>query len=91
MAIVTYQTSSSDSPLKTEIVGVCLDGSCMERYAHTHRYDDRRYLAENHASVSPSGDRIVFRSNWDVKDGHIDAFVIETLQGTAPEPTPQTE
>jgi len=91
MAIVTYQTSSSDSPLKTEIVGVCLDGSCLERYAHTHRYDDCRYLAENHASVSPLGDKIVFRSNWDVKDGPIDAFVIEALQGTRPRQIPKTD
>ena len=83
MAIVTYHTSSSDSPLKNEIVGVCLDGSCLERYAHTHRYDDMRYLGESHASISPFGDRIVFRSNWDQDQGPIDAYVIELGGGSS--------
>ena len=77
MAVITYHTSSSGSPLSDEIVGICLDGSCLERYAHTHRYDDLRYLGEGHASVSPFGDKIVFRSNWDQDQGPIDAYVIE--------------
>jgi hypothetical protein len=90
MAIVTYH-NPSNAPLQGEIVGVCLDGSCFERYAHTHRYADGRYLAENHGSISTFGNKIVFRSNWDVMDGPIDAFVIEISQGAAPEPALETK
>jgi PKD repeat protein len=89
MAIVTYHESSSDPPFKNEIVGVCLDGSCLERYAHTHRYDDLRYLGENHASISPWGDRIVFRSNWDQDQGPIDAYVIELGGGSSANLAPE--
>jgi hypothetical protein len=90
MAIVSYHDPSR-APLQLEIVGVCLDGSCLERYAHTHRYDDRRYLAENHASVSTFGDKIVFRSNWDAKGGPIDAYVIEISRRAAPDSAPKAE
>ncbi|MCK4869424.1 MAG: hypothetical protein KAT39_15330, partial [Alphaproteobacteria bacterium] len=81
MAIVTYHNPPR-SPLRDEIVGVCLDGSCLERYAHTHRSSSREYLAENQGSVSPLGNKIVFRSNWDSASGPIDAYVVEV--GAAP-------
>jgi hypothetical protein len=88
MAIVTYHDSSG-SPLQNEIVGVCLDGSCFERYAHTHRSESDDYLAENHGSISPRGNKIVFRSNWDSALGQIDSYVIElpVSKERAPEPT----
>ena len=34
-AVVSFH--EPDAPLRAEIVGVCTDGSCLERYAHTHR------------------------------------------------------
>jgi hypothetical protein len=37
IAVVSYQERKG--PLRGEIVGVCLDGSCLERYAHTHRVE----------------------------------------------------
>jgi len=76
IAIVTFDEPSG-SPLANEIVGVCVDGSCLQRYAHTHRAESSDYLAENHGSVSQFGDKIVFRSNWDSATGPIDAYVIE--------------
>ncbi|MCK5275890.1 MAG: hypothetical protein KAR37_14655, partial [Alphaproteobacteria bacterium] len=88
MAIVSYNNPSG-SPLRDEIVGVCLDGSCFERYAHTHRSESDEYLAENHGSVSTFGNKIVFRSNWDSALGPIDAYVIEFVAAPAPEPTPE--
>ena len=75
MVIVSYQDVKG--PLRNEIVGVCPDGSCLQRYAHTHRVDDGRYLAETQASVSPRGDKIIFRSNWGNKNGPIDSYVID--------------
>ena len=80
VAVLSYHTPSS-GPFQREIVGVCIDGSCLERYAHTHRADDGRYLTESQASVSPFGDRIVFRSNWDEKGGLINAYVIDPPMG----------
>lgn len=79
--IVSYHNPRA--PLRNEIVGVCPDGSCFDRYAHTHRFDDGRYLAESQASISPLGDRIVFRSSWGDETGTIDAYVIE-LDGPEP-------
>ena len=93
LAILSYH-KPSNSYLRNEIVGACIDGSCVERYAHTHRASDGRYLTESQASVSPYGDRIVFRSNWDEEGGPINAYVIELSGrsssglGSTPETTP---
>ncbi len=76
IAVVTFDDPSG-SPLQGEIDGVCIDGSCFERYAHTHRSGGKRYLAENHGSISPLGNRIVFRSDWGDPNGPIDSYVIE--------------
>lgn len=75
MIVASYHNPRG--PLQNEIVGVCPDGSCLDRYAHTYRFDDSRYLGESQASISPLGDRIVFRSSWGREDGAIDAYVIE--------------
>jgi len=81
MAIVSYAYPSG-SPLRSEIAGVCLDGSCFERYAHTHNSGSSDYLAENHGSISQFGNKIVFRSDWDVNGGPIDDYVIEFSPNT---------
>jgi hypothetical protein len=86
LAILSFHTSSG--PFQNEILGVCVDGSCLERYAHTHRFDDGRYLAESQGSVSPLGDKIVFRSNWDEDMGPIDAYVIDLSGTSSPGPAP---
>lgn len=75
MIIVSYHDPSG--PLQNEIVGICPEGTCIERYAQTHRFNDDRYLGETHASISPSGRYIVFRSSWGDETGAIDAYVID--------------
>ncbi len=87
-AISVTSFHGSGDPYINEVVGFCVDGSCIERYAHTHRASDGRYLNETQASVSPFGNKIVFRSNWDDSGGLIDAYVIEIADVTPPDPGP---
>ena len=89
-AILTFQRTGRP-PFENEILGICLDGSCLERYAHTHRVDDGRYLGEPQGSVSPYGDMIVFRSNWDEDGGPINAYVIDLSGGLSSGPGPTAE
>ena len=61
-------------------------GGSVCRVAHTHTsgkvYSSLGYWAEAHASISPSGTRIVFGSDWE-NSGSVDAYVIE-LPGYTP-------
>jgi hypothetical protein len=55
-------------------------GGSVCRVAHTHtsgkQYSSQGYWAEAHASISPSGTRIVFGSDWE-NSGSVDAYVVE--------------
>jgi len=77
-------------PFEDEIFAIKMDGSeSVERYAHHHsrRYspsnpdsDNSVYFAEPHATVSRSGIRILFGSNWRTRieeDFSVDAYLVD--------------
>lgn len=77
-------------PFEDEVFAVNMDGSgSVQRYAHHHsqRYsvefpdgDLSTYYAEPHATASPSGNRILFGSNWRIRieeDYSVDAYLID--------------
>ena len=77
-------------PFEDEVFALKMDGSgSVERYAHHHsrRYspstpdsDNSVYYAEPHATVSRSGTRILFGSNWRThieEDFSIDAYLVD--------------
>lgn len=83
-------SASSWLPFEDEIFALKLDGSGeVKRIAHHHsrRYshlaadsDNSIYWAEPHATVSASGQRILFGSNWnkDINlDSSVDTYVID--------------
>src|SRR5439155_2215687 len=51
-----------------EIVAPRLDGSKAYRLCHHHNRDVD-YDSETHASASPTGDRVIFVSNWGASSG----------------------
>jgi hypothetical protein len=55
-------------------------GGSVCRVAHTHTsgksYSTLGYWAEAHASISPSGTRIVFGSDWE-NSGSVDTYIVE--------------
>jgi hypothetical protein len=80
-------------PFEDEVFGLKMDGSgTVERYAHHHsrRYsqetqdsDNSVYFAEPHATVSRTGNRILFGSNWRdriAEEYSIDAYLIDLTQ-----------
>jgi hypothetical protein len=77
-------------PFEDEVFALALDGSgAVQRLAHHHsrRYspstpdsDNSVYIAEPHATVSATGDRLVFGSNWrrNVSElESVDAYVVD--------------
>jgi hypothetical protein len=94
-------------PFEDEIFALKMDGSeSVERYAHHHsrRYspsnpdsDNSVYYAEPHATVSRSGKRILFGSNWRThieEDFSIDTYLIDLtnlLTGSPQDELPQEE
>jgi len=77
-------------PFEDEVFAVNMDGSgSVQRYAHHHsqRYSEEfsdgdlsTYYAEPHATASPSGNRILFGSNWRIRieeDYSVDAYLID--------------
>lgn len=77
-------------PFEDEVFALKMDGSgSVERYAHHHsrRYspshadsDNSIYIAEPHATVSRSGNRILFGSNWRTvigEDFSVDAYLVD--------------
>ena len=76
----TYSVRSNRSnfdPYYSEITALSLDGSHkVHRLAHTHAVPNG-YLTEPHACPSPDGRRVIFASNWGLKEGPIAAYVAE--------------
>lgn len=77
-------------PFEDEVFALKMDGSgSVERYAHHHsrRYspshadsDNSIYIAEPHATVSRSGNRILFGSNWRTvfgEDFSVDTYLVD--------------
>lgn len=65
------------APYKSEITALAIDGSQrVRRLVQTHAVS-QGYLTEPHGSPSPDGRRVIFASNWGIKDGPIAAYVAE--------------
>ncbi len=77
-------------PFEDEIFALKMDGSgSVQRYAHHHsrRYSPRTpnsdnsvYFSEPHATISNSGKRILFGSNWRTnmdQDTSVDAYIVD--------------
>jgi hypothetical protein len=66
-AFCSYEASSYPLYL-SEIVAPLLDGSKVYRLCHHHNVEVD-YDSETHGSASPTGDRVIFVSNWGVPGG----------------------
>lgn len=69
--------SSGQMPYSNEIAAVATDGSQRVRRLVQHNSVDNGYDTEPHGSPSPDGRKVVFGSNWGIKDGPIAAYVAE--------------
>lgn len=94
-------------PFEDEVFALKMDGSgSVERYAHHHsrRYspshadsDNSIYIAEPHATVSRSGNRILFGSNWRTvigEDFSVDTYLVDLrnmITGTREDEVDQAE
>lgn len=68
--------SANYSPYMREIIAVKLDGSRIERIAHTRNVLEH-YLNETHACPSPSGSRVIFASDWGSGSTPIQGFIAD--------------
>ncbi|WP_412985146.1 hypothetical protein [Pontimicrobium sp. IMCC45349] len=68
--------STNYGPYLREIIAVKLDGSRIERIAHTRNVLDE-YLNETHACPSPSGSRVMFASDWQTNNVPIQGYVAD--------------
>lgn len=64
-------------PFSNEITAVSTDGTQKSRRFAQHNSVENGYDTEPHGSPSPDGKRVVFGSNWGLKDGPIAAYVAE--------------
>lgn len=68
--------STNYGPYLREVIAVKLDGSRVERIAHSRNNMDE-YLNETHACPSPSGSRVMFASDWGANSVPIQAYVAD--------------
>lgn len=71
------ELKSGMMPLANEITAVSTDGTQKFRRYAQHNSVEGGYDAESHGSPSPDGKRVVFASNWGVKDGPVAAYVAQ--------------
>ncbi len=76
--VITY--GNGNRRYRGQIVSTCIDLPCpggVELIARTYTAEKGIYLAEGQGSISPNGDKVVFRSNLGKSGGPIDAYVVE--------------
>lgn len=85
-AICSFNDEPNYPPYNLEVCAVPLDGSMnVKRLFSTHR-EYNGYYDETHPCPSPDGRRVIWASNWDVKDGPIAGYVTDIVDDTPPPP-----
>lgn len=75
--VFTVTSSSSNwKPYLNEIIGVKLDGSRVERICHTRNLL-KNYENEAHPCPSPSGNRVLFASDWGNDNVPIQTYIVD--------------
>jgi hypothetical protein len=69
--------TSGEMPYNNEITAISTDGTQKARRYAQHNSVASGYDSEPHGSPSPDGKRVIFGSNWGVKDGPIAAYVAQ--------------
>lgn len=85
-AFSDFEAQSPARLYSGEITTYSLAGGTVYRIAH-HRNIITDYLTESHSSPSPTGDRVIFVSNWGASSGRpVQAYVAD-FRGLCREPT----
>ena len=72
-----FETTKTVRPYNGEIITYSLARGVVYRVAH-HRNVVGDYLSETHASPSPTGDRVIFASDWGAREGRpVQAYVAD--------------